>query len=136
LVVGFDGSGPSRDALAFSAGVARRNGASLTVVYVIESGGQVVTALAPGAAGVLAVEEERAVDQVRAEASNELKGIDVAWDFIVARGDPGTVLEDVAAERRVDAIVVGRSRSRLHRRIGSIPSRLMRTAQRPIAVVP
>jgi nucleotide-binding universal stress UspA family protein len=46
------------------------------------------------------------------------------------------VLESVAAEHRVDVIVVGRSRSRMHRRIGSVSARLLRTAQRPIVVVP
>jgi len=40
LAVGFDGSGPSHDALAFSAGIARRNGAGLTVVYVIDPGAE------------------------------------------------------------------------------------------------
>jgi nucleotide-binding universal stress UspA family protein len=38
LVVGFDGSEPSQDALAFSAGAARRNGARLIIVYAVEGG--------------------------------------------------------------------------------------------------
>ncbi|HKA02750.1 MAG TPA: universal stress protein [Acidimicrobiales bacterium] len=136
LVVGFDGSDPSCDALAFSAGVARRNQVTLTVVYVVESTGSAVTTLAPGAVGALLAEEQAAVEATRADIERELTGRDVAWDFVAARGDPATVLEQIADERRIDVIVVGRSRSRLHRRIGSIPSRLMRTAQRPIAVVP
>jgi nucleotide-binding universal stress UspA family protein len=136
LIVGFDGSDPSRDALAFSAGVARRNGVMLTVVYVVDSTGTAVTVLAPGAAGVLRAEEDVAVEEMRTETERELTGRDVGWDFVAARGDPAAVLEQIADERRIDIIVVGRSRSRLHRRIGSIPSRLMRTAQRPIAVVP
>ena len=136
LAVGFDGSGPSHDALAFSAGIARRNGATLTVVYVIDPGAEAVAVLAPGAAGAIGMTEHAAVDSVRAEVEEALDGLTVTWDFVSARGDPAAVLEQVADARRLDAIVVGRSRSRLHRRLGSIPARLMRTAQRPIAVVP
>ena len=136
LAVGFDGSGPSRDALAFSAGAARRNGVTLTVVYVIDPGAEAVAVLAPGAAGVIEMTEHDAVDGVRAEVEEALAGLAVTWDFVSRRGDPAAVLEQVAEERRLDVIVVGRSRSRLHRRLGSIPARLMRTAQRPIAVVP
>ena len=73
---------------------------------------------------------------MRAEVEEALAGLAVTWDFVSRRGDPAAVLEQVAVERRLDVIVVGRSRSRVHRRLGSIPARLMRTAQRPIAVVP
>jgi nucleotide-binding universal stress UspA family protein len=136
LAVGFDGSGPSHDALAFSAGIARRNGAGLTVVYVIDPGAEAVAVLAPGAAGVIGMTEHEAIDGMRAAVEEALDGLGVSWDFVSARGDPAATLEQVAADRRLDVIVVGRSRSRVHRRLGSIPARLMRTAQRPIAVVP
>jgi len=136
VVVGFDGSDPSHDALAFSAGMARRNGAALVVVYVIDPGSEAIAVLAPGAAGVIGMTEHDAVAGIRTEVEAALKGLAVEWEFISVRGDPAAVLEEVAAARRLDAIVVGRSRSRLHRRLGSIPARLMRTAQRPIAVVP
>jgi nucleotide-binding universal stress UspA family protein len=82
------------------------------------------------------VTEREAVEAMRSEVATALDGLVVNWEFVSARGDPAAVLEQVAAERRLDAIVVGRSRSRLHRRLGSVPARLMRTAQRPIAVVP
>ena len=126
----------SRDALAFSAGVARRNAAALTVVYVIVPGAEGVAALAPGAAAVIGASEREAVERMHDEVEQALAGLEVNWEFVSGRGDPAAVLEQVAAARRLDAIVVGRSRSRLHRRVGSIPARLMRTAQRPIAVVP
>ena len=136
LAVGFDGSDPSRDALAFSAGVARRNAGTLTVVYVIATGAEGVAVLAPGAAAVIGASERETVERMRGEVEQALVGLEVHWDFVSGRGDPAAVLEEVAAARRLDAIVVGRSRSRMHRRVGSIPARLMRTAQRPIAVVP
>ena len=136
LVVGFDGSDPSHDALAFSAGIARRNGGSLTVVYVIDTAGEGIAAFVPGGAAVLGVTERDAVEAIRSEVARALDGLVATWEFVSTRGDPAAVLEQVAAERRLDAIVVGRSRSRMHRRLGSVPARLMRTAQRPIAVVP
>jgi nucleotide-binding universal stress UspA family protein len=136
LVVGFDGSDPSQDALAFSAGVARRNGGSLTVVYVIDAATDGMAALVPGGAAVLGVTERDAVAAIRSEVARALDGLVASWEFVSTRGDPAAVLEQVAAERRLDAIVVGRSRSRLHRRLGSVPARLLRTAQRPVAVVP
>lgn len=136
LVVGFDGSDPSRDALAFSAGIARRNNASLTVVYAVDTAADGLAALAPGAAGLLGATEVDAAGQIHVEVRNALAGVAVEWDFVTVRGDPAAALERIAAERQLDAIVVGRSRSRLRRRLGSIPARLMRTADRPITVVP
>jgi nucleotide-binding universal stress UspA family protein len=136
LVVGFDGSGPSHDALAFSAGIARRNGARLIVVYAVDPAAEAIATLATGAGGVVEAAAAATVDHVRADARHALEGLDIAWDFVCARGDPATALEHVAAEQRIDAIVVGRSRSRMHRHIGSVAARLLRTAQRPVAVVP
>jgi nucleotide-binding universal stress UspA family protein len=136
LAVGFDGSGPSHDALAFSAGIARRNGAALTVVYAIDPAAEAIAALATGAAGVLEAAEVDAVEEMRSEVHRALDGLAVKWEFVSKRGDAAAVLEQVAAERRLDLIVVGRSRSRMHRRVGSIAARLMRTAQRPIGIVP
>jgi nucleotide-binding universal stress UspA family protein len=136
LAVGFDGSDPSRDALAFSAGVARRNSGLLVVVYVIDPAREGIAALAPAASGALGFSEWDAAEEIRSEVARALDGLVTNWEFVSTRGDPAAVLEQVAAERRLDAIVVGRSRSRMHRRLGSVPARLMRTAQRPIAVVP
>src|SRR4051794_11018217 len=121
LVVGFDGSGPSQDALAFSAGIARRNRAALTVVFVIDPTADALAAITPGAAGALEASATAASDYIEAQARAALDGLALTWELVCARGDPATVLEQVAADRRADVIVVGRSRSRLHRRLGSLP---------------
>jgi nucleotide-binding universal stress UspA family protein len=136
LAVGFDGSDPSHDALAFSAGIARRNGARLIVVYAVDTAAEVISSLAVGAAGAVETAEAATVERIRAETATALDELTVNWVFVYARGDPATALEYVAAEHRVDVIVVGRSRSRMHRRIGSVAARLLRMAQRPIIVVP
>jgi nucleotide-binding universal stress UspA family protein len=136
LVVGFDGSGPSQDALAFSAGIARRNRAALTVVFVIDPTADALAAIAPGAAGAIEASAAAASAHVEAQARAALEDLALTWEFVCTRGEPAAVLEMIAADRRADAIVVGRSRSRMHRRLGSLPARLMRTAERPIAVVP
>jgi nucleotide-binding universal stress UspA family protein len=136
LVVGFDGSDPSLDALAFSLGIARRNGATLTIVYVVERGLNAMATLAPGGGGVAALTGQDAVERIGIEVERAVGDLGVTWDFVTVWGDPALALEAVAVERRLDVIVVGRSRSRLHRRLGSIPARLLRTAQRPVTVVP
>jgi nucleotide-binding universal stress UspA family protein len=136
LVVGFDGSDPSYDALAFSAGIARRNGARLVVVYAVDTTVEVIASLAAGAAGAIETAEAATVERIRAQTARSLNELALDWDFVCARGDPAMALEFVADERRVDVIVVGRSRSRMHRRIGSVSARLLRTAHHPIIVVP
>jgi hypothetical protein len=92
LVVGYDESPPSRDAVAFAAGVARRNKAWMIVAFI---------ANVPTAAAMA----------------------------------PMTV-PLIAEEAHADAIVVGRSASRRHAYAGSVTTRLIRHARRPILVVP
>jgi hypothetical protein len=60
----------SRDALAFSAGAARRNAGLLTVVYVIDAAGDGMAALVPGGAAVLGVTERQAVEAIRSEVAS------------------------------------------------------------------
>ena len=134
VVVGFDGTDPSRDALAFAAGVARRNGGRLIVVYVIHPG--VMTGMSPQAAGVVhssAIEES---ENLRAEIVPMLAGLGVHPGFVVREGDVAREIETVAAAEHADAIVVGRSASRAHAVMGSVALALVKHAQRPVCVVP
>jgi nucleotide-binding universal stress UspA family protein len=136
LVVGFDGSEPSRDALAFASGIARRNQAHLVVVYVPSSIGGAMASLDPVAsANYLAINDEL-VMTLRKEAEGLFAERDIDGEFVVGSGDPAAALEEVAEEQHLDAIVVGRSREHRHRVVGSVPARLLNCARRPIAVVP
>jgi nucleotide-binding universal stress UspA family protein len=133
IVVGFDGSEPSLDALAFAAGAARRSGhGSLLLVYVTELPSGV--GLAPEATAAALASSAAEAERLHAVAGRQLDG--VRWEFHRLVGDIPTVLEQAANETKADAIFVGRSSSRLHQMMGSVAVRLVRHARRPIVVVP
>jgi nucleotide-binding universal stress UspA family protein len=130
LVVGFDGSGPSRNALAYAAGLARRDGAALIIAFVetLDSAAMWFFAgspIIPDSFGDL-------TEDLRAE----LSGIGVPWRFVRVRGDTARELETLAAACMADAIVVGRSRSMWHTFAGSVAVGLAKRAQRTVLIVP
>ncbi|HEX4219705.1 MAG TPA: universal stress protein [Acidimicrobiales bacterium] len=129
LVVGYDESPPSRDALAFAAGTARRNEAWIIVAFV--STIPAVAAMAPMTIPVMMNTE---VDAPEVMAG--LADLGVHATFQRATGDVATELERIAEESHADAIIVGRSASRVHAYAGSVTTRLIRHARRPICVVP
>jgi nucleotide-binding universal stress UspA family protein len=134
LVVGFDGTDPSRDALAFASGLARRGGTWLVVAVVTSVGG-----LAGLSAAAVVAEEQAGRDlaeQLRVEVAKVLDSLGIRWEFVSLRGDVATELEALAEQRHADAVVVGRSSSRAHAIAGSVPARLLRHAHRPVVVVP
>ncbi|MGF7238210.1 MAG: universal stress protein [Frankia sp.] len=134
LVAGFDGTDPSRDALAFAAGIARRNGAWLVVASVMSVGG--LAALSPAGAAAEAQAGRELAEQYRADVAKILDPLGVHWEFVALEGDAPTELEALAEQRHADAIFVGRSSSRAHALAGSVPVRLVRHARRPVVVVP
>jgi nucleotide-binding universal stress UspA family protein len=128
LVVGYDESPPSRDAVAFAAGVARRNQAWLIVALIVTI---------PAAAALAPVTVPLAtVDVAEPTVMAGLAELGVQATFQHATGDVATELERIAEEAHADAIVVGRSASRRHAYAGSVTIRLIRHARRPILVVP
>jgi nucleotide-binding universal stress UspA family protein len=137
ILVGVDDSTTSTRAAWYAAGLARRQGASITAVYVgpIAS----LSAAVHGGAELAAVQhqafEETAADMRRRadEVSQEL-GISVT--FIATNGDPFTELRRIADEIRADAVVVGASAHAGHRLIGSLAVRLVRAGKWPVTVVP
>jgi nucleotide-binding universal stress UspA family protein len=134
VVVGYDGTEPARDALAFAAGIARRNGGRLLVAFIAPV--SALSALAPvGAyAQTLTVHEE--ATQLAEEVRVFAEDLGVPFDWTFRQGDIARELEAYAEAERADAIVVGRSSSRGHAVIGSVAVALVRHARRPVAVVP
>lgn len=133
VVVGYDGTVPSRDALAFAAGTARRGAGRVIVVFVnapLALGGL----SAAGSAMVEAGDEEAAV--LRRGVEPALTDLGVRAEFVTRRGEPAREIEAVAQEQRADLIVVGRSSSRTHALLGSVAVQLVKHARRPITVVP
>ena len=108
ILVGVDNSVTSLRAGAYAAGLARRQGARLVVVY---------------------VDLRRRVDEAVAERG-------VPTTFIVAAGDPYHELRRVADEVRADAVVVGASTKAGHRLVGSLAVRLVKAGRWPVTVVP
>lgn len=136
LVVGLDGSGPSRDALAYAVGMARREGSSLVIVRV---GIPVTAAAAVAAAGGTVLPPGGLIDEEALTPEN-LRGLDELlpgrWRLVECTGEPAAELERVGREVRADAIVVGRSRNPGRHLLGSVASRLVRRANQPVIVVP
>jgi nucleotide-binding universal stress UspA family protein len=128
LVVGYDESPPSRDALAFAAGIARRNHTWLIVASITT----IPTMSSIAVVSVPMVTEDTPEPDVMAT----LAELDVRATFQHASGDVPTELERIAEEAHADGIVVGRSASRRHAYAGSVTVRLIRHARRAILVVP
>ncbi|MEV6685649.1 universal stress protein [Streptomyces sp. NPDC051578] len=135
VLAGVDGSESSLRAAAYAAGLARRQGALLALVYVQP----VMAAGASLGAPVSDTTEEIAqglVAEIRA-AAERLKGIfEVRWEFHTFRGDPYAGLVDAADELKADAVVVGASEQAGHRIVGSVAVRLVKAGRWPVTVVP
>jgi nucleotide-binding universal stress UspA family protein len=134
ILVGIDGSESSMRAGAYAAGLARRQGSRLIVLYVAPSmalAGQ----LAATAAAVLQTQREIAEGlQRQVKEGSRLLGIEAT--FVLRHGNPYRELIKVADEFRVDALVVGASTRSGRRFVGSLAGRLVRDARWPVTVVP
>jgi nucleotide-binding universal stress UspA family protein len=133
VVVGFDGSQSSRNALAYAAGVSRRLSRPLVIVHVTPGvyceplTGQVIGA--PRARA----ETERWVRSELAEVC-DCRGVDVR--VIMRHGNAARELSTAAEELSADALVIGAPRQKWHQVAGSVPGWLARHARCPVIVVP
>lgn len=135
ILVGIDGSPTSLRAGAYAAGLARRQGSRLVVVFVTKP--PLLSGLAPAEAlpGVTA-----SIDAQAAEIGRELETaavrLGIQAEFRAVPGDPYTELTRIAAELWVDAVIVGASAHAGHRLVGSLAVRLVRAGRWPVTVVP
>ena len=137
ILVGVDGSTTSLRAAAYALGLARRQGARVTAVYVEPAAS--VAAATPGGAG-LELARRQALGEVAEDLRQRFEAIaaelGVVVTFVAVEGDPFTELGRVAAETRADAVVVGASAHAGHRLVGSLAVRLVRAGRWPVTVVP
>jgi nucleotide-binding universal stress UspA family protein len=134
VIAGYDGSASSRNALAYAAGVSRRLGRPLLVVYVCSSGvycepltGQVV--------GV--PRDAEALERwLLAELDQVTGGAEVDVHVRTRRGSPARELAAAAEEFSADALVIGAPKHFWHRIAGSVSGWLARHARCPVIVVP
>ena len=134
VIAGYDGSASSRNALAYAAGVSRRLGRPLLVVYVCSSGvycepltGQVVGAL----------RDTEAVERWLLSELDQVTGhTEVDVHVRTRRGNPARELAAAAEEFNADALVIGAPGHFWHRVAGSVSGWLARHARCPVIVVP
>ena len=133
VVVGYDGSPSSRNALAYAAGVSLRLSRPLVIVHVTPGiyceplTGQVIGA--PRARA----ETVRWVLSELAEVC-DCPGVDVR--VVMRHGNAARELSIAADELSADALVIGAPRQKWHQVAGSVPGWLARHAKCPVIVVP
>jgi nucleotide-binding universal stress UspA family protein len=134
VVVGYDGSAPSRNALAYAAGMARRLGRTLLVAYITSPAlfcepltGQVIAPVRDSMETHrwLLAELEEVCDRT---------GLDVC--IVTRQGSPARELAAAADEFHADALVIGAPGHLWHHLAGSVPGWLARHAHCPVIVVP
>lgn len=134
VIVGYDGSLSARNALAYAAGMARRLGRSLLVMYVASSGlycepltGQVI--------GL--VRDSEALERwLLAELDQVTDRSDLDVHVRTRRGSPARELAAAASELGADALVIGAPARFWHHVAGSVSGWLARHAECPVIVVP
>jgi nucleotide-binding universal stress UspA family protein len=132
IVVGTDFSSYAGQALETAAALAQIHGSRIVVVHVCEL-------------GLAADDGPEAEDRIATAAQAELcaavgrcirsRGIET--ETVVRRGAPWEKLHNVATDVGADLIVIGaRGQRGMPRVFGSVAERLVRTATRPVLVVP
>ena len=138
ILVGVDDSVTSLRAGAYAAGLARRQGARLVIVYVEQLSAMYGASAATGAGAITAQDQalQDTATDLRQRAEEYAGGLGLSLTFVVARGDPYTELRRVADEVRADAVIVGASAKAGHRWVGSLAVRLVKAGRWPVTVVP
>jgi nucleotide-binding universal stress UspA family protein len=134
ILAGFDGSPTAWHAVAYAAGLARRQGSRLLVVYVVSP--SAMAAWAPAAGALLEESMAEGAEELRQELEAQRGWSELDAEFRVERGDAFGGLCRVATAERVDAVVVGASAQAGHRLVGSLAVRLVRAGRWPVTVVP
>ena len=134
VVVGYDGSAPSRNALAYAAGMARRLGRTLLVAYITSPAlfcepltGQVI-------APPRDTKETHRWLLAELDEVCDRTGLDVC--IVTRQGSPARELAAAADEFHADALVIGAPGHVWHQLAGSVPGWLARHAHCPVIVVP
>ena len=131
VIVGYDGSKSARNALAYAAGMARRQERSLLGVYVTSASGPATTVGAPAAGDAETVER-----WLLTELAEVASPVGVQVHVRTRWGSPARELSALAAELSADALVIGAPTRSWHRLGGSVPGWLATHASCPVFVIP
>ena len=134
ILVGVDGSNSSLRAAAYAAGLARRQGAKLIVVYVKTT--TQTSIAAPEAVAAMNESRDKIAEELQEQIDGNAPRLGLDAELVVRTGNPYAELMRLAQERKVDAIVVGASTQAGHRLVGSLATKLVRNASWPVTVVP
>ena len=134
IIVGVDGSETSLRAAAYAAGLARRQGSKLIVLFVKTSPATPIQA--PETAHAVSQNQEEMVADIRAQIAANAPRLGLEVELVVREGNPYTELLRLAEDRRADGIVIGASMQAGHKLVGSLASKLVRKAAWPVTVVP
>ncbi len=134
IVVAVDGSVTSLRAAAYAAGLTRRQGAELVVVFVNTASS--LANLVPEAGLMMTDAHDAVAEELRRQVQDGARLTGIRARFVVVKGDAYTEISRVCAEVLADAVVVGASTSAGHRIVGSIGVRLLRAGRWPVTVVP
>ena len=139
IVVGVDGTPTSMRALAYAAGLARRQRAELIVVYVRSPLRTPVALSGWVDAAIVAAEvqaQHDAEDDIWAQIADDAKAWGTGARIVARDGNPLHELRRVAEESGADTIIVGASAGLRHRLFGSLGHRLLRRRPCPVTIVP
>src|ERR1700753_1189950 len=134
VVAGYNGSASARNALAYAAGMARRLGRPLLMVYVTSPG--VYCEPLTGQGGGLLRDADSLERWLLSELDQAADANELEVHVRTRRGSPARELASIAAEFSADALVIGAPRHFWHRLIGFVGRWLARNARCPVIVVP
>jgi nucleotide-binding universal stress UspA family protein len=140
LVVGYDGSPPTNRALDAAVRLLQGRTGRIEVVYVAHLSS--LAALSPGAIAEMEIDFDEVEQELRAQATEQLRASGAAWDFERRQGlitdeliAAATAIRDAHPGETV-AIVVGSSSHAAHRVVGSVAIGLARHSPVPLMIVP
>ncbi len=135
LLLAYDGSEPSRKALEFTKELAKKLGAKVTVLYVIDIE-KASELLGDMAMDTLKVMEEKAQKVVN-EAVEELRKVGVEAEPLIEKGGPPEKIAEVAEKGDYGMIIMGSHGYKGLKRLflGSVSEKVLKIAKVPVTIV-
>jgi nucleotide-binding universal stress UspA family protein len=140
LLVGYDGSPPANRALDAAVRLLQGRVGHIHVVYVAHLSSLVM--LSAGAIAEMENDFDEIEQDLRAQATEQLRDHDAAWEFERRQGviveqltEAATAVQEAHPDDTV-AIIVGSSSHATHRVVGSVAVGLARHAPVPLMIVP
>lgn len=99
ILLAYDGGEPARKALLMTADIAKRFGASVTVVSVVP--------VHPGRTPIDPWDDRDVHRAELHEAGAALRELGIEPELIESSGDPAKTIERIAAEQSFDAVIIG-----------------------------